>query len=157
MASFLPPARTAPKATVAYYNIAGVTVSDDRRQGRFQAVSLETRYRSLERERAPFGLTFVIDPQWGFADDLSGAPARQYGAEFLILADRGLIRDRIYVALNLLYTPDITHVYGSDRTTWESNPGADFALAGQVWPGLFLGSEARFDDVGGILQARSID
>ena len=133
-----------PSATVAYYDIAGVTGLDDRRQGRFQAVSVDVRYRLLDRERAPFGLTFIIVPRWGFADDISSASARQYGAEFLIAADRELVHDRIFAAFNLRYAPDVTHVYGADQTARESTFGVDLALAGQVSPGLFLGAEARF-------------
>ena len=136
--------RIGPGATVAYYDIAGVSGFDDRRQGRFQAVSVDMRYRLLDRERAPFGLTFIIEPQWGFADDVIGASARRYGARFLIAGDRELVHDRIFAAFNLLYAPDVTHVYGADETAREATLGADLALAAQVSPGLFLGAEARF-------------
>src|SRR5262245_10220811 len=134
----------APTATIAYYDIARVPGLDDRRQGRLQDLSLEMRYRLLNREHAPFGLTFVIDPEWGFADEFSGARARQYGAEFRIAADRELVHDRLYAALNLLYIPEVTRVYGTDSTARESTFGAYLAVTGQVRPGLFLGAEARY-------------
>ena len=134
----------APTATIAYYDIVGVPGLDDRRQGRLQDLSLEMRYRLLNRERAPFGLTFLIDPKWGFADEFSGARARQYGAEFRIAADRELVRDRLYAALNLLYIPEVTRVYETNSTARESTFGAYLAVTGQVRPGLFLGAEARY-------------
>lgn len=136
--------RIGPRVAVAYYDIAGVTDLENQRRGRFQALSLDVRYRLLDRERAPVGLTFIMVPQWGFADDVSGASARQYGAEFLIAADRELVRDRIFAAFNLLYAPGVTHVYGAEQTERESTLGLSLAMTGQVTRGLFIGAETRF-------------
>jgi hypothetical protein len=134
----------APSATVAYYDIAGVPELDNRRQGRLQDLSLELRYRLLNRERAPFGLTFLIDPGLGFTDEVSGARARQYGAEFKMLVDRELVRDRLYAALNLVYIPEVAHVFGTNSTERDSTLGGYLAITGQIGPSLFLGAEARY-------------
>ncbi len=54
------------------------------------------RYRVLNRERAPFGLTLGADPQWGRVDDLTGEPVDRYGTDFWIIADKELAPDRIF-------------------------------------------------------------
>src|SRR5215813_6963759 len=93
--------RLSAVATVAYYDIAGVSWLDDRRRGALQSVSFDARYRLLDREHAPFGLTLSVEPHWGFADEVSGAPADQQRAEFRLLADRELIPGRLFAALNI--------------------------------------------------------
>jgi hypothetical protein len=40
----------------------------------------------LEREKAPFGLTFVFTPQWRWLDDTSGAPQESFGFPIQLLA-----------------------------------------------------------------------
>jgi hypothetical protein len=44
----------------------------------------------LEREKAPFGLTFVFTPQWRRLDDTSGAPQESFGFPIQLLADVAL-------------------------------------------------------------------
>src|SRR5262249_15546545 len=44
--------RLSALATVAYYDISGVSELDDRRQGAVQSVSFEARYRVFDREHA---------------------------------------------------------------------------------------------------------
>src|SRR5262249_1117226 len=58
--------RLSAAATVAYYDISGVSGIDDRRQGAVQSASFEARYRLFGREQAPFGLTLSVEPRWGF-------------------------------------------------------------------------------------------
>jgi hypothetical protein len=136
--------RIAGGATVAYYNITGVTGIDDRGDLALQALSLEMRYRLLDRERAPFGLTFGVQPHWGFVEDASGARADQHGAEFSIAADKELVEKRIYGAFNLLYEPEQTRLHGAGQTERESTLGVSAAVAAQVRPGLFWGAEVRY-------------
>src|SRR5882757_4869153 len=61
-----------PGLGVAYHDISGVPGLEDRRQPAFDTVSLEMRYRVLNRAQAPFGLTLGVDPHWGRVDDISG-------------------------------------------------------------------------------------
>src|SRR5215468_11586630 len=123
--------RLSAVATVAYYDITSVSGLDDRRRGALQSVSFDARYRLLDRERAPFGLTLSVEPHWGFADETSGAPADQQRAEFRLLADRELIPGRLFAALNVIYEPEQTRLRGSGETLRESTPG------------VFIGAEAR--------------
>jgi len=135
--------RLSAVATVAYYDISGVSGIDDRRQGALQSVSFDARYRLFDRGRAPFGLTLSVEPHWGFADDVSGAPAQQQRAVFRVLADRELIAGRLFGAVNIGYEPELTRLHGSAETFRESTLGLGAALAMQVMPNIFVGAEAR--------------
>jgi hypothetical protein len=135
--------RLSAVATVAYYDIAGVSGLDDRRRGALQSVSFDARCRLLDRERAPFGLTLSVEPHWGFADETSGTPADQQRAEFRLLADRELIASRLFAAFNVIYEPEQTRLRGLGETLRNSTLGVSAALAMQVMPGVFIGAEAR--------------
>lgn len=135
--------RLSAVATVAYYEITGVNAIDDRRQGTLQSVSFDARFRLFDREHAPFGLTLSVEPHRGFADEMSGEPADQYGAEFRVLADRELIPGHLFAALNVSYEPEQTRLRESGETLRESTLGIGAALAMQVMPNVFIGAEAR--------------
>jgi hypothetical protein len=122
--SFSDSFRLSAVATVAYYDISGVSGLDDRRRGALQSISFDARYRLFDRERAPFGLTLSVEPHWGFADEMSGAPADQQRAAFRVLADRELIADRLFAALNISYEPEQTRLRGSGETLRNSTLGA---------------------------------
>ena len=135
--------RLSAVATVAYYDITGVDGIDDRRQGALQSVSFDARFRLLDREHAPFGLTLSAEPRRGFTDEMSGAPGDQYGADFRVLADRELIPGRVFAAFNVRYEPAQTRLRASGETLRESTLGIGAALAMQVMPNVFVGAEAR--------------
>src|SRR5262245_28644162 len=122
--------RVSAVATVAYYDIAGVDGLDDRRRGALQSVSFDARYRLLDRERAPFGLTLSVEPHWGFSDEVSGAPADQQRAAFRLLADRELIPGRLFAALNVIYEPEQTRLRGSggNLRDWTRGVSADLEM-----------------------------
>jgi len=135
--------RLSAVATVAYYDITGVDGIDDRRQGALQSVSFDARFRLFEREHAPFGLTLSVEPRRGFADEMSGAPGDQYGADVRVLADCELIPGRLFAAFNVRYEPAQTRLRGSGETLRESTLGIGAALAMQVMPNVFVGAEVR--------------
>jgi hypothetical protein len=135
--------RLSAVATVAYYDITGISGFDDRRQAALQSVSFDARFRLLDREHAPFGLTLSVEPRRGFADEMGGERADQYGAEIRMLADRELIPGRLFAALNVSYEPEQTRLRGSEETLRESMLGIGAALAMQVMPNVFIGAEAR--------------
>src|SRR5690242_7857410 len=135
--------RLSAVATVAYYDIAGVSAFDDRRQAALQSISFDARFRLLDREQAPFGLTLSVEPRRGFTDEMSGEGADQYGAEFRLLADRELVPGRLFAALNVNYEPEQTRLRGSAETLRESMLGIGAALAMQVIPNVFIGAETR--------------
>jgi hypothetical protein len=49
-----------------------------------QGLSLDLRYRLLDREHAPFGLLIDAEPHWGRIDETTGEPVDQYGVDLLI-------------------------------------------------------------------------
>ena len=96
-------------ATGVYYDIVGVPGLDDRRQGAFDGLSFDMRYRILDRAHAPFGLMIDADPHWGRVDEVSGEPVDRYGVDLALVADKELVPNRIVAAFNLLYLPEIAH------------------------------------------------
>src|SRR5262249_26458978 len=129
--------RVSAAATVSRYDITGVNGFDDRRQTSLQGFSIDARFRLLDRERAPIGLTIGIIPHWGLKDDVSGAPADQFSTEFLLIVDRELMPDRLFGAINVGYGQERTRLRVSDETAHDSALGASAAIAAQLVAGVF--------------------
>jgi hypothetical protein len=83
--------RLTAAATFAYYGIAGVTDMDDRHAAAVQSLSFDARFRLLDRDRSPFGLTLSVNPHWGFADETTGGKISHFGWEGELLMDRELL------------------------------------------------------------------
>src|SRR5262245_40070624 len=135
--------RVSAAATVSFYDITGINGFDDRRQTALPSCSIDARFRLRDRERAPVGLTIGIIPHWGLRDEVSGASADQYRTEFLLIADRELIPDRLFGAINVSYEQERTRLRVSDETAHDSALGVSAALAAQLVPGVFVGAEVR--------------
>jgi hypothetical protein len=133
-----------PGISVAHHNIAGVPDLEDRSGWAFEAVSLELRYRVLDRTQAPVGLTVGIDPRFGTIDDISGAPAARYGSDFILAIDRELVATRLFAAFNFIYGLEATRF--QDTGAWEHQSSLTFAAAttAQIYPGVLLGGEVRY-------------
>jgi hypothetical protein len=136
--------RISAAATLAYYDIAGVTGMEDRRAGAFQSLSFDARFRLLERDHSPFGLTLSIEPHWGFADETSGAPISHFGWEGLLVMDRELVPDRLFGALNLHFDTDRTESVAGRGKEQQPTLGIGGALAGQAISGVWIGGEVRY-------------
>ena len=63
---------------------AAFPVLTDRRQLAWQGVSLDLRYRFLDRETAPFGLTLAVESHGDRIDEVTAAAVRSYGTEFTL-------------------------------------------------------------------------
>ncbi len=109
-----------------------------------QSVSFDARFRALDRERSPFGLTLSIEPHWGFADETSGVKADHFGIAYLLSADREILPDRIFAAMNLLFDTDRTRLLASGEAEQEPTLGVGTALAARMLPGVWVGVEARY-------------
>jgi hypothetical protein len=136
--------RISAAATLAYYDIGGVMDMDDRRQGSLQSLSLNARYRVLNRESAPFGMTVSFDPHWGFADETSGVPLRHFGWEGDLLFDRALVPNLLFGAINLHIDTDRAETTAGGGAEQQPTLGLFGALAGQAMPGVWIGGEARY-------------
>ena len=95
----------------------------------------------LEREKAPFGLTFVFTPQWRRLDDTSGAPQESFGFPIQLLADVALSPDKWFAAANLNYAPVFIHNPGRWTTSqpMEISAATSFGISSDI----FIGGEIR--------------
>src|SRR3954466_5616560 len=128
----------------ATHDIFGVPGLANRNQFEGQGISLDLRYRFLEREKAPFGLTLAAESRADRIDETTAARVRKYGTEFTLAFDRELVPDLNVVALNLIYQPEWTRTLATGQTEQESTVGAALAVMAQIRPGFFLGGEARY-------------
>jgi hypothetical protein len=130
--------------TFATHDVFRVPGFADRNQFEGQGISLDLRYRFLDREKDPFGLTLAAESHVDRIDETTAAPVRKYGTEFTLAFDRELIPGLSVVALNLIYQPEWTRMVATGQTEQESTAGAALAVMAQMRPGLFLGGEARY-------------
>jgi hypothetical protein len=130
--------------SLAYHNIANVNGFSNRRQGTFEGVFLDMRYRFLDRAHSAFGLTVAAEPQWGRIDETSGEPGGQYGLELAVAVDKELVPERIVVAVNFLYGFEGARSRATGVWSWESTLSVAAALMMRVHPGIFVGTEARY-------------
>jgi hypothetical protein len=130
--------------TFATHDIFGVPGFANRSQFEGQGISLDLRYRFLDREKDPFGLTLAAESHADRVDETTAARVRKYGTEFTLAFDRELIPDLSVVALNLIYQPEWTRMLATGQTEQESTVGAAMAVMAQIRPGFFLGGEARY-------------
>jgi hypothetical protein len=140
----MPKLRTEFTGVVNSYDITGVSGLADQRYTAFGGLSADIRYQFLDRGSAPFGLAIGAEPHWGRADDITGEPVSQYGADFVAAADWELVPDRVVAAFNLLYQPDTMRSNFTRTWSQESSAGAAFGVMAQVRSGIFLGGEARY-------------
>jgi hypothetical protein len=131
-------------STFSANHINGVPDLDDRRQWAWQGVSVDFRYRFLERDIAPFGLTLAVETHANRADETTAAVVRNYGTEFTLALDRELVPSMAVAAFNLIYQPEWTRLVGSGVAEQESTVGAAIGVMALFRPGVFFGGEARY-------------
>src|SRR5260370_41933127 len=118
----------------ASHDINGVAGFEDRRQLAWQGVSVDLRYRFLDRDAAPFGLTFALETHADRIDDMTAALARRYSTELTLALDRELIPNRVVAAFNLFYEPECTRFPRTALADQESTAGGAGPLTAQVRP-----------------------
>ncbi|MDE2377187.1 MAG: hypothetical protein KGM94_07935, partial [Bradyrhizobium sp.] len=125
--------------TAALHDIGGVPDIGDRRQLNFQGVSLDLRYRLLDREKAPFGLTVAAESHADRIDETTAVKGRSYGTEFKLAIDRELIPNFAIGALNLVYQPEWTRFEDTGLSERSSTIGVAAAALARVRPNMLLG------------------
>lgn len=130
--------------TLAAHNIESVPDFVDRNQVVWQGASLDLRYRFLDRETAPFGLTLAAESHGGRFDEISGARARSAGTALTLAIERDLIPGIAVATLNLGYQPEWTHVAGAPAEEQDSIFAVAFGVMAQLRPGFLVGAEARY-------------
>ena len=131
-------------SSFAAYDINSVPGFENRRQLDWQGVSLDLRYKFLDRNAAPFGLTLAVETHADRFDDMTAAPARKYGTELTLALDQELIPNRVVAAFNLFYEPEWTHLFGAGTAQQESTAGTAVAVMAQIRPGFLVGGELRY-------------
>lgn len=130
--------------TFASHNIAGVPGLEDRRQLSWQGLAVDLRYRFLNKDTAPFGLTVAVESYADRVGEATAAVVRSYGTEFTLAFDRELVPNVAVAALNLSYQPEWTRIVGTGATEREASLGAALGVMVQARPGVLLGGEARY-------------
>ena len=137
--------RIAPAIAFDHYHIRGVPGLADRSSATLSEIAFEMKYRVLDRETGPFGLTLAATPFWGHVDTASGEPENAYGVSLRALADKELVADRLFGALNLGY--GIANSRSRAGRVWErsSDLAISAAVTGRVSESVFLGIETRYE------------
>jgi len=137
---------TFASGALGYWDINNVPGLDDRNQAAFGELSLEARYRLMNRENSPFGLALQVNPHWAPRDETSGEPVTSYGAAFAVLADKEIVKGRVVSVVNVVYEPEGTREQGS----WEKESNLEISAAVlALWPhhvfglNLFVGVGAQ--------------
>ncbi len=130
--------------TLAAHNIESVPNFVDRTQANWQGASLDLRYRFLDRETAPFGLTLALESHGNRIDETSAARAQNYGTELTLALERELIPGRAVATLNLGYQPEWTRFAGVPTEEQDSTLAVAFGVMAQLRPGFLLGGEVRY-------------
>jgi hypothetical protein len=128
----------------ASHDINGVPDFADRRQLAWQGVSVDFRYRFLDRDTAPFGMTLDLETHADRIDESTAAVVRNYGTGLALAFDRELVPDFAVAALNLIYQPEWTRFVGTGAAEQESTIGAAFGVMARLRPNFFVGGEARY-------------
>jgi len=126
------------------HRIAGVPGFSDQRALGWQGASVDFRYRFLDRETAPVGMTLAIDAQFNGIDETSAARVRSYGTGLTLAFDREIVPDVAVAALNLIYQPEWTRYVDTGTREREASIGAALGVMMQLRPGILLGGEARY-------------
>lgn len=128
-----------------YHRVRNIPDFDDVR-GRyaFRGFGGEIRWRFMNREQGPFGLTLQLEPSITRIDEESGLAGRQVGSENKLIFDKELVPEKLFGALNLIYDLERVRERGAMATERESKAGIAAALSYQVAPKIFLGAEARY-------------
>lgn len=126
--------------TISAYDIHGVPGLDDRGMAGINGFEADIRSVILDRNASAFALTASFEPEFHSLDETSGAKVVNFGLETRIEADAELIKNRLYVASNLLFEPEMTR---ADLGAWqnESTWGISSAIAYQIVPRVAVGAD----------------
>jgi hypothetical protein len=134
----------APGFTLNSNRIKGVEGFDDVGRTSVGGASVEMRYKVLDREKAPFGLTLRVQPGWNRIDDATGLCVEQYGNEFLLLMDKEIIKDRLYGAINIGYGVAATRLKATNAWSHDSDLSIQGAVSYGFFKGFLAGAEIRY-------------
>ncbi|WP_439495874.1 transporter [Bosea sp. (in: a-proteobacteria)] len=115
-------------------------IARERLKDRSHGAGLEMRYRLLNHSHHGFGLTFGMDVGVERNDDRQTGRFDSYNTGFKVLADRVLIPETLYAALNLSHNMIWN---GTEPFSRSSTFAVGAALAWQFADGIYLSGEVR--------------
>jgi len=126
--------------SVSYYNTRNVPGLDDRNVGAVNGFEADLRSVIIDRGPSPVAVTLSVEPEFHSRDETNGAKVVNYGLETRLEADAELIKNRLFLGVNLLYEPETTR---ADLGAWtkESTFGISSALALQIIPNVVIGAD----------------
>ncbi len=130
--------------TFSAYDIQSVPSFMNRNLADWQGAAFDLRYRFLDRDTAPFGLTLAFESHGNRFDETTGSQAHNYGTELTLALERDLIPNLAVATLNLAYQPDWTHFAGASTARQEAALSAAFGVMARLASGFLLGGEARY-------------
>jgi hypothetical protein len=136
--------RVAPGVAWGANSISNVPGYDSRSHGALQGAVLEFRYKLLDRDTMPFGLTLHAQPGWNRVDEMTALRVEAYGSEFALLADKEIIKDRLWTAVNLWYGLGASKQAAVNA--WEHGSDLEFHVAAstRLTSALVMGGELRY-------------
>ncbi|MCG6207676.1 hypothetical protein LPW26_23770 [Rhodopseudomonas sp. HC1] len=135
--------RVAPGVSLASTRVSGVPDMIDNRRTALAGASLEFRYKLLDRDVMPFGLTLHAAPSWNRFDEVTGFDIQTYGSEFAALMDKELIHNILFATVNVWYSGGASREL-TDQWTRDSELSVNGALSYKVGADLIVGVEARY-------------
>jgi hypothetical protein len=136
--------RIAPGVSWGANRIKDVPGFEDRTQAAFEGAVVEMRFKLLDRETMPFGLTLHAQPGWNRVDVATGLRTEAYGSEFALLADKEIIKDQLWAAVNLWYGVGTSRDVAVNAWSEDSDLEIHGALTTRVSPALVMGGELRY-------------
>ena len=136
--------RVAPGFIINSNRIRGVDGFEDVTQTGIGGAVIELRYKLIDREQAPFGLTLHLQPTWNRLDEVTGLRVEQYSNELLALFDKEIIKDRLWGAINIGYGVAASRFKNATEWAHDSDLSFQAAASYQVLNGLLLGGEVRY-------------
>ena len=128
-----------------YYGIDNSPGLPNRGIATFSGLIGEMRILILDRTKAPFGMTFSLNPQWRQTDPASGEKTGNYAIPATLLLDKEAIPDKLFFVANLIYTPSFLRV-----DNWRAHDDAFTMIAGGSYAlgsRLFAGAEIRHENL----------
>ena len=136
--------RIAPGVLFSNYNIHGAPGLPNYNGGGVDGFSFEMKYRVLDRDKAPFGLTLAMASAYSRIDPMGGGRQTAVGTNIFVSLDKELIQGKFLGAINLGWAPNVTQTPGASGWERASDLSVSGALSWRVAEKVFLGGEARY-------------
>lgn len=130
-------------SSASAYDLAGVPGVAGRRGFSWQGASIDIRYRFLDREIAPVGMTLAFGGDVSRLDEGRAQRANGLGAGLRLALDRE-IAPGVIGAINVLYQPEWRRFSDTGRLDRESAIGASLGVMMQARTGVLIGGEVRY-------------